>query len=185
MKKTKPCHTARESGGILYTLERSDRKTLCLMVTNEGAVRARAPRHMPVEVIDAFVIGKAAWVRGKLAAAVAPRRGDSREHELAMRQKARAMLPNLLTMYSGILGVVPLRVTITGAEKRFGSCSSKGALCFSWRLFQYPDAAIEYVVVHELAHLIHLNHSIDFHAAVQRVLPDWKQRKQLLKHLPD
>lgn len=185
MKRAAPIPVTRTAGGILYQLARSDRKTLCLMVAPEGTVQARAPRRMPVEAIDAFVISKSAWVRGKLAVMARPRPAYSVEHEMAMRKKARDMLPGLLAQYANQMRVAPTKVTITGAEKRFGSCSSKGALCFSWRLFQYPDAAVEYVVVHELAHLIHLNHSPAFHAVVQGVLPDWKQRKTLLKHPPD
>ena len=79
------------------------------------------------------------------------------------------------------MGVRPASIKITGARTRFGSCSSKGSICFSWRLMQYPDAAIDYVVVHELAHLRHMNHSAAFYAEIARVMPDFEARRNLLK----
>ena len=72
-------------------------------------------------------------------------------------------------------------ITITAARTRFGSCSPKNRLCFSWRLMAYPEEAIDYVVVHELAHLVHRNHGPEFYALVASILPDHKQRRALLK----
>ena len=72
-------------------------------------------------------------------------------------------------------------VTITGAEKRFGSCSARNSICFSWRLMQYPDEAVDYVVVHELAHIQEKNHGRAFYALVGRYMPDWRERRALLK----
>ena len=60
-------------------------------------------------------------------------------------------LPPKIEHYAALMGVHPTRVTITGARTRFGSCSGRNAISFSWRLMQYPEEAIDYVVVHELA----------------------------------
>ena len=79
------------------------------------------------------------------------------------------------------MGVQPAGIAITGARKRFGSCSGKNRICFSWRLMAYPEAAIDYVVVHELAHIRHKNHGPDFYAFVQEILPDWRERRALLR----
>jgi len=73
------------------------------------------------------------------------------------------------------------RITITSAKTRFGSCSSKGNISYSYRLMLYPEAAREYVVVHELAHLLEMNHSKRFYAIIEKYLPDYKERKKLLK----
>ena len=64
---------------------------------------------------------------------------------------------------------------------RYGSCSSKNSICYSWRLMEKPGAAIDYVVVHELAHLKHKNHGPGFYACVAGVLPDYRERRKLLK----
>ena len=73
------------------------------------------------------------------------------------------------------------QVRITGARTRFGSCSSQAHICFSWRLMQYPPEAIDYVVVHEMAHLRYMNHGAEFYAFIARYLPDWKTRRALLR----
>lgn len=176
--------TARTAGGITFYVMRSARKTLCLMVTPGGRVEARAPNTMPLAVIDAFVIRKAAWIKEK-AAARKPVAAYDAQQERALRDKGASLLPPLIRQYGERMGAYPTRITITGAAKRFGSCSAKGALCFSFRLFAYPMDLIEYVVVHELAHLIHLNHSRDFHQAVAAVFPDWQARDARLKLPPE
>lgn len=81
------------------------------------------------------------------------------------------------------MSVAPCSVKINGARTRWGSCSAKKSLNFSWRLIMADDAAIDYVVVHELAHLIEMNHSARFWAIVEDVLPDYKERKKLLDAL--
>jgi predicted metal-dependent hydrolase len=79
------------------------------------------------------------------------------------------------------MGLVPTGVRITDARKRFGSCSSKNRLCFSWRLMQYPPEAIDYVVVHELAHIRHHDHSPSFWGLVEQTMPDFRRREALLR----
>ena len=91
------------------------------------------------------------------------------------------MLPGKVAHYAAIMGVTPTSVKITAARTRFGSCSGKNGICFSLYLMQYPEAAIDYVVVHELAHIRHHDHSPAFYAQVARVLPDYKARQCLLK----
>ena len=93
-----------------------------------------------------------------------------------------AILPLVAVMVLKILTAPPSEgITITGARKRFGSCSGKNRLSFSWRLMDYPPAAIDYVVVHELAHIRHHNHSPAFYELVASVLPDYKKRQALLR----
>ena len=83
--------------------------------------------------------------------------------------------------YARLMGVQPAGVRITGARTRFGSCSGSNRICFSWRLMDYPEAAVDYVVVHELAHIVHKNHGPQFWALVARYLPDWRARRALLR----
>ena len=74
------------------------------------------------------------------------------------------------------------KITITGAEKRWGSCSSGKHLNFSWRLIMAPVEIIDYVVVHELAHLKELNHSSRFWALVGSMLPEYKKCEKWLRN---
>jgi predicted metal-dependent hydrolase len=77
----------------------------------------------------------------------------------------------------------PTSIKINGAKTRWGSCSAKKSLNFSWRLMMAEDDVIDYVVVHELAHIKEMNHSPKFWAVVAIILPDYKQRQARLKEL--
>jgi predicted metal-dependent hydrolase len=81
------------------------------------------------------------------------------------------------------MGVMPSAVKINGATTRWGSCSAKRSLNFSWRLMMAEDGVVDYVVVHELAHITEMNHSQRFWAVVERVMPDYRERKAKLKEL--
>jgi predicted metal-dependent hydrolase len=82
-----------------------------------------------------------------------------------------------------LMSVEPAAVGITGAKTRWGSCSGKKSVNFSWRLIMADDDAIDYVVVHELEHLSEMNHSPRFWAIVERFLPDWRERRAKLARL--
>lgn len=79
------------------------------------------------------------------------------------------------------MNLYPTALKITSAKTRFGSCSGKDSICFSYLLMRYPDEAIDYVVVHELAHIKHKNHSKAFYTLIEKYLPDYKEREKLLK----
>ena len=112
---------------------------------------------------------------------------DAPEPKLTQKQidalidEAHRRLPEKVSYYSRLMNVTPTRITVTGAKTRFGSCSGKDSICFSYHLMRYPEAAIDYVVVHELAHIKHKNHSKDFYAFIERFMPDYKEREKLLK----
>ena len=97
------------------------------------------------------------------------------------RRQAKAVLPERVAYWAARMGVEPAGITITAARTRFGSCSGKNRLNFSLYLMDYPAEAIEYVVVHELAHIRHHDHSTAFYGEVARYLPDWRSRRALLK----
>lgn len=167
-----------------YTLIRSSRRTMALEITRDGRLLVRAPQRAPQAVIDRFVASHADWI----AAHLEKQRQRAQAHPpltedeiAALRQKARDILPGRVAHYAERMGVTPTGVKITGAKTRFGSCSAKNSLCFSLYLMAYPDAAVDYVVVHELAHIRHKNHSPAFYAEVAKVMPDYRERRKLLK----
>ena len=167
-----------------YTLIRSKRKTLAIEITREARLVVRAPLRCPQRDIDRFLQQKAQWIAvhtAKMQARLESHPEPTAQQEAALRQKAREILPPLVAQYAAVMGVEPAGITVTGARTRFGSCSPKNRLSFSFRLMDYPMAAIEYVVVHELAHIRHKNHGAGFYREIQQVLPDWQERNRLLK----
>ena len=144
-----------------YTLIRAKRRTMSLQLDRDGNAVVRAPYGVKKEFIDRFVAEHEDWLaraREKQQARRLAHPEPTDEERKALLAQAREYLPT-----------------------RFGSCSGKNSLCFSWRLMQYPPEAIDYVVVHELAHIRHHDHSPAFYALIERYMPDWRERMKLLK----
>lgn len=99
------------------------------------------------------------------------------------RMLAKRDLTEKTLAFAKQMSVMPSAVKVNGAKARWGSCSAKKGLNFSWRLIMAEDAVIDYVVVHELAHITEMNHSQRFWAIVESVLPDYRERKSHLKEL--
>jgi predicted metal-dependent hydrolase len=170
-----------------YKLIRSERRTLAMELSPEGDLILRAPRRMPLRLIEQFIASHEKWIakhREKLR-----RRAEFDEAHFSdevqiqsLITRAQAILPEKTEYWAKIMGVTPTGVRITRAKKRFGSCSPENRIAYSYRLMAYPEEAIDYVVVHELSHIRHKNHSPDFYAFVARFLPDHKAREAILKH---
>ena len=112
--------------------------------------------------------------------------GDARPGARALfflwyRKKAQEYIPGRADHYSRALGLSPRGVAISRARCRWGSCSADNRLAFTWRLIMAPPAVIDYVVVHELGHMMIRNHSRDYWEFVESVLPDYRERRDWLK----
>ena len=166
-----------------YEILRSRRKTLALEITPEAKLIVRAPLKMSRKVIEEFVAQHEAWVQQRLPRQIQrmERRQISPEEKARLQQRAKEFLPGRVAFFSARMGLVPTGIKITSAEHRFGSCNGKNSVCFSWWLMQYPESAIDYVVVPELAHIRYKNHGKEFYAFIETYLPDFKERIALLK----
>lgn len=99
------------------------------------------------------------------------------------RTLAEEAVKERVNLWSERLRLYPESVKITGAKTRWGSCSNRKSLNFSWRLVMASPEAVDYVVVHELAHIAEMNHSARFWELVCRYVPDYKLRKKELSLL--
>ena len=171
---------------FLYRTIRSNRRTIAIEVGITGEVIVRAPYNASKQTIHAFVESKRAWVLQHVQKAAERSLPEalSREAVDALVQKAHQILPQKVQRFAMQLGVFPQKLRVSEARKQYGSCSSKKNLSFSCFLMLSPDEAIDYVVVHELCHLVFMNHSKAFYAMIASVLPDWKHRKTLLVPIP-
>lgn len=161
---------------------RSKRKTLSLSLDRQtGEPVVRAPRTCPDEVIARFLEAHKGWIK-KQQENFKPPKVYTPEEIAALRAKAKAYLPGRAAYYAPLMGVSPTGLRITAARTRYGSCSAKGAICFSLFLMEKDEEFIDYVVVHELAHLRHMNHSPAFYKEIEKILPNYqeldKQRKR-------
>lgn len=97
------------------------------------------------------------------------------------KEKARELVYEKLNYYNTYINKKISTVRIKNQRKRWGSCSNLGNLNFNWRIIMMPDEMFDYIVVHEMCHLKHLNHSKDFWRTVQEILPDYKEREKWIK----
>lgn len=166
-----------------YELIRSDRRTLAVEITRDGRVLVRSPRHLPQAAIDSFLSRHAAWIARQVERrrAAPPPPEPTAAEIAALKQQARAVLPGKVELWAQRMGVTPTGVKITSARKRYGSCSGRNSLCFSCFLMRCPEEAVDLVVVHELCHIKVKNHGPAFYDLLSRYLPDYQERKKLLK----
>ena len=97
------------------------------------------------------------------------------------KQEAKDKLSDRVNYYSSRFQLVPKGVKITSARSRWGSCSRDNQICFSWRLVMAPLTVIDYVLLHELAHIKEKNHSKRFWSYLESILPDYKGRRRWLR----
>ena len=101
--------------------------------------------------------------------------------EARYRQLARRVIGQRVSYFAAKMGVTCGRIFIRAQKTRWGSCSGQGNLNFNWKLILMPPEILDYVVVHELAHRKQMNHSPAFWAEVERILPDWRERRRWLR----
>lgn len=170
-----------------YEIIFSSRKTLSIEVNQDGQVLVRAPKRMSKRTIAKYVAQKEEWIkraieRQKSRKSLSPTPTKLSAEEInTLKNKARKVIPEKVSYYAPLVGVSFNRITIRNQSTRWGSCSAKGNLNFNCKLMLLDDELIDYVVVHELCHILQMNHSTAFWAEVERVLPDYKARRKALK----
>ncbi|HEY6961193.1 MAG TPA: M48 family metallopeptidase [Gaiellaceae bacterium] len=144
----------------------------------ELVVRPRATSSEIVEAIDFH----RAWLERQLAKAQPPRLGLERLRltEEQGRREARERIHLIAQSEAQALGVVYKRITLRDQKSRWGSCSSKGTLSFNWRLVLAPHDVLDYVVVHEICHLVELNHGPAFWKLVEKRRSGYLESKRWL-----
>ena len=168
---------------IPYNIIRSARKTISIVIKPTGEVEVRCPRRCSKREIDIFVASKEAWIHKHLEAIVQrPQYPMLSSEELRnLAKQAAAELPKRVRRFADMVGVSVGRITIRSQRTRWGSCSAKGNLNFNCLLMLCPEQVQDYVVIHELCHRKHLNHSADFWAEVEAHYPDYRIHRKWLK----
>ena len=165
-----------------YTLIRSKRKSVAIQVDADCNITVRAPLRLPQKEIDRILLEKKVWLE-KTIISQREKRREIKEYSAdeikALRKKAKEIIPKKVDFYADIMQVQPASVKINSAKKRYGSCSGTNNLNFSLYLMDKDERFIDYVVVHELAHIKHHNHSKDFYGFIEQFMPDYKELMKL------
>jgi len=138
------------------------------------------PKGTSDRAIDAALRAHAPWLARQLDAEQVQVLDPPQLTEPEGRRLARALVRETIAVEAPRVGVRCSRISIRDTRSRFGSCSSQGSLSFSWRLALAPRRILDYVVVHELCHLVHLDHSRRFWSLVERVRPDFREQRDWL-----
>ena len=101
----------------------------------------------------------------------------------ALQRRAQEVFVERTAHYAALMRRTPPRVALSNAQTRWGSCNEKTGIRLSWRLIHAPQRLIDYVVVHELAHLVEMNHSARFWSVVERLYPEYRGARDELKRL--
>ncbi len=164
---------------------KSNRKTVSLEIRPDGKLTVRAPAKMSYREIEAFVNSKAEWIEKTLEKyrniSGNPVLPYTREELEEFTEIAKAIIPQRVEYFAGLMGVTYNKISIRHPKTMWGSCSSKGNLSFSCLLTQMPPEILDSVVVHELSHRKHMNHSKEFYDEILRVMPDYRERERWLK----
>jgi len=173
-----------------FTVVRSGRKTMAISIKEDGEIIFRVPLHISEREIMRMAGEKSRWIITHYLEMIAKKNSrpvsdlsavQKAALEQRYREAAREYIPKRTAYYHTMTGGVYHRITIRDQKTRWGSCSSKGTLSFNWRLMLAPPAVLDYVIVHELCHLTHMNHSPAFWQAVESVCPEYRSLRKWLK----
>lgn len=189
---------AVEGGTVSVAVRESARaKRLRVTVRPRRRVEAVVPRRISDRQLDRFLTEHRDWIERKLRELPEPRLGldcpgvvwvglqpriaPAGDLERWYRQEARRCIDEVAAPAARELGVEYRRIGIRDPRTRWGSCSARGNLSFSWRLVMAPPEVLEYVVVHELCHLRELNHSRRFYRLLDEARPTWRAESAWLR----
>lgn len=162
-----------EAGPLLLT-SRAGLRRITLTVRRDGVVRLSFPSHVGRERALAFLESKMEWLR-RAKARIAARQETDRhtidaEEVARLRQAAKEELPARVAHLSAVTGLHCTGVRISSARTRWGSCSAKNHLSLSLYLMRLPEHLRDFIILHELCHTIHHNHSPRFHRLLNELL---------------
>lgn len=175
--------------GVPVEVVRSRRRSVGLEIKGDGRVILRLPNRFPKREAMAFLESRKGWLQKHLAevreqeaaAEVLGQEPLTAEELTALTKAARAYFEAACARFAPLVGVDYGRISIRHQKTRWGSCSSKGNLNFNCLLMLAPEEVREYVVVHELCHRKHMDHSAAFWAEVEKVIPEYREMEQWLK----
>ena len=173
---------------IAFELKRSHlSKHVRISVRQNGIVTVSAPHRVPDIFIKQLVKEKADWIFDKLKNVSQKPLTDlsiqSRAHYQKYKEAARKIIEQKVDVICKTYGFDCGRIAIKQHKTKWGSCSKKKNSNFNYKLFFVPEPLMDYVVMHELCHTKHLNHSPAFWRLVESIYPKYKIARKQLKHI--
>lgn len=171
----------RQVGDIDYTLTQKPVKNINLRVRRDGTVCVSANRRVPLTAVDAFVREKAAWIEAARRRAAEREAPESALSEAACLALFEAVSDRIYPAFAAYLPHKP-QIRVKKLKSCWGVCHyTKGYITLNSALAAKPPAAVEYVILHEYVHFLEHDHQKGFHAWMARLMPDYKERRKLLR----
>lgn len=170
----------------VWVLYKRVRTTRLRVKPPDGRIEISTPRGTTDSAIEKFVRQKRAWIddmrRKQAASPMSQAENATPEQVRQWRAVVEKCTPALVAAWEPILGVKVKTLAYRNMKSRWGSCQpTTGRICINVRLALYPPECLEYVVVHELCHLLVHGHGPEFRSLMTSVMPDWRQRKAKLR----
>ena len=172
---------------ITYIIQKSRRRSISVSIMADNKVLVKAPYGTNERTVQEFLVAKTGWITKHLE-------NQNREVEQAeslgiltddevkkIKRQAKKIIPERVGNWAEKIGVTYGRIAIRLQSSRWGSCAANGNLNFNCLLVLMPPEVLDSVVVHELCHRRHMNHSKEFYAEIDRIFPDYKRWNKWLK----
>lgn len=172
---------------IDYVIKKSKRRSISVHISPDKKVIVKAPIGISVSAVEEFLKEKKNWIvkqlekvdaQSKLAEEMGPL---TAQDITAIKKKAKILIPQRVEYYAKAAGITYNKIFIRLQKSRWGSCSVEGNLNFNCLLALMPLEILDSVVVHELCHRRHMDHSKAFYAEVLNIFPDYKRCDKWLK----
>ncbi|MDD5639618.1 MAG: SprT family zinc-dependent metalloprotease [Candidatus Pacebacteria bacterium] len=177
-----------EGGEILFTISKNRlSKRLRLSVNSDGDVKVTMPKWLPEKMAEKFILSKLEWILEKIKGfqknEINPISKLTKNDYFKNKEKIRKFITEKVKELNSFYDFKIGSISIRDQKTRWGSCSSKGNLNFSYKLFFLPKEFSDYIIVHEICHIKEMNHSLDFWNLVSISIPDYRRiRKELKKY---
>lgn len=178
---------------IPCTIHFSSRKSISIQIKEDATVHVRVPFYTGLGTARRFIEEKREWIRinhqkmcSRLAENAEPALSPVQQKQTEILKKrflnaAKTYFPRRCAELQKLTGGVYDKISIRNQKTRWGSCSQTGTLSFNYRLMMAPPQVSDYVIVHELCHLTHMNHSDAFWKKVADVMPDYASHRRWLR----
>ena len=170
-----------------YIIKKSRRTTISVQITPDQKLLVKAPAYTSIKEVEEFLREKRDWIikqidRTKVTSQQAAQMGILSDKEIRkLKRDAKKIIPERVEYYAKLSGITYNRIFIRLQKSRWGSCSIEGNLNFNALLALMPLEVLDSVVVHELCHRRHMDHSKAFYDEVLEIFPDYKKWDKWLK----
>lgn len=172
---------------IDYIIKKSHRRSMSIHIDENNKVVVKAPVGTPTYVAEEFIREKKDWIVNQLErienqTQLAQSLGMLTKQDIKnIKKKAKSLIPQRVEHYAKMSGITYNKITIRLQKSRWGSCSAEGNLNFNCLLALMPMEILDSVVVHELCHRHHMDHSKEFYTEVLTLFPEYKRCNKWLK----